>query len=204
MADRADMSFRHLVLAYAVCSACTIVANRWALAAFPLPAMLTLVQSAAAAAVVALVRRSLGVGRASWADVRSFLPVPALFALVLYSSSQLLHHADEGMLSLLRTATPIAVCACDHLFAGYELPSARSAAALVAPVLGAACYFRVASAPTAAVAGWGLVYYASLSLEMVCVKRTFERVRMSTWTRVLIAQSCAALFLLPLGAVQPE
>lgn len=202
----AHLSKGSLVLAYALCSASMLILNKWALLHFPLPAMLTLLQCAATALIVILVRTTglLKIDTVTWAEVWSFLTVPVLFAFALYSSSQLLHYADAGLQILIRTTTPVAVCILDYLFMGYELPSKRSTAALVGLVLGAAFYFRVEAAITTAAIVWSVLYFISISIEMVWVKNILNTVRMSTWTRVLITNTCTALFMAPFGFVQPE
>lgn len=193
-------------LGYALCSASMLILNKWALNHFPVPAALTLLQCGATALVVVLVRvaGALEVARASWAEVWSFLAVPALFALALYTSSQLLHAADAGFQILVRTTTPVAVCAADYAFMGYEPPSTRSAGALLGLVLGALFYFRVEARISPAAAFWAAAYFCSITTEMVWVKHILNRVRMSTWTRVMITNSVTALIMVPFCLAQPE
>lgn len=167
-----------LVLMYALCSASMLIVNKWALLHFPVPAMVTLLQCGSTALIVVLVRATglLKVEPVSWSVVRSFLSVPVLFALALYTSSQLLHYADAGLQILIRTTTPVVVCIADHLIMGYELPSARSAAALFGLLGGAAFYFRIETHITPAAVFWGALYFISISVEMVWVKSVINRV----------------------------
>jgi len=200
------LSTGSLVIAYGSCSASMLLVNKWALLHFPLPAMLTFLQCAATALIVQLVRATgaLSIESVEWRTVRDFITVPVLFALALYSSSQLLHFGDAGLQILIRTTTPAAVCILDFLFMGYELPSRRSAMALVGLVVGAACYFRVETAITPAAIFWGAFYFVSISVEMVWVKHVLNRVRMSTWTRVAITNFVTAIFMTPFTLVNPE
>lgn len=176
---RAAFSKAYLVIGYALCSASMLLLNKWALIHFPVPATLTALQCGATALVVVVARATgaLKVDPVSWTEVWNFLTVPALFALALYSSSQLLHYADAGLQILIRTTTPVAVCVADYLFMGYELPSLRSTVALFGLVGGAVFYFRVETQITPAAIFWGAFYFVSISVEMVWVKNILNQVR---------------------------
>jgi hypothetical protein len=195
-----------LVIAYAACSASMLLVNKWALLHFPLPASLTFLQLASTAAVVVLVQLAgmVTIDEVSWAQVWAFMPVPMLFALALYSSTQLLHNSDAGLQILIRTTTPALVCVGDYLFMGYDLPSMRSMAALVGLMVGAAFYFRIETAISSSAIFWGCFYLVSISVEMVCVKSVLNHVRMGTWTRVLINNLITALILAPVCFLTDE
>lgn len=141
----AYMSKGSLVLGYALCSAAMLILNKWALNHFPVPAALTFLQCAATSLIIMILRATgaLEVSKVSWGEIWSFISVPTLFALALYTSSQLLQSADAGLQILIRTTTPVAVCIADYMFMGYELPSTRSAAALLGLVVGSGFYFRI-------------------------------------------------------------
>jgi hypothetical protein len=193
-------------MAYALCSASMLIVNKWALIHFPLPAMLTFLQCGSTALVIVLARATGAqqTDAVSWGDIYRFLSVPFLFALALYSSSQLLRASDAGLQILVRTTTPVAVCIADRLFMGYELPSLRSSVALLGLVVGAAFYFRVEADITPLAIFWGALYFVSISTEMVWVKHVLDSVRMSTWTRVLLTNLVTVFFMGPLCLVRPE
>ena len=96
---------------------------------------------------------------------------------------------------VFRAASPIAVSALDYLFLGRQLPNLRSAAALIAIVVGSVVYANCDSQITLDGFGayrWAFTYYLLICFEMTYGKKITSSVKMdSVWGSVLFTNALA-------------
>lgn len=196
-------------LSYALASSSMLVLNKLALLHFPLPGTLMSIQCASTAVFVLFLQ---GVGavereRTSWKDVLNFFGVPALYTAALFSSTSLLLFSNAETQIIIRTSTPAAVALLDWALMGYRMPDARSFLILIGLICATTIFFKLErgiGALEPAALAWGWVYFISITAEMVLVKFIMNKVRMSTWTRVLYNNAMVIMFMPLLLAATSE
>jgi solute carrier family 35 protein len=130
------------VVGYGTCSSLMLVINKLAVSFLPAPSFLLLVQCLASWVAVWLAGRCgcATVDRLEWSKLRAFLPVSAAFLACIFANMKTLQYLNVDTFIVFRASTPLVIALCDYAFLGRQLPGMRSAACLVALLLGALGY----------------------------------------------------------------
>ncbi len=149
-----------------------LVINKLAVSLLPFPGLVTLVQLVFCSLFVATLKFS-GVASVDdfiWSKVKVYSVYVLAFSLAVYCNMRSLAKLNVETVIVFRATTPLIVCFLDVAFLGRELPSSRSAAALLTIVFGAVGYVRTDAAFAAggiAAYGWCFAYVALICFEMV-------------------------------------
>jgi len=119
-----------------------------------------------------------------WSKIRPFMGISLLFCACLWTNVKALEFANVETVIVFRAMSPIAVALCDFWFMGYALPTARSWASLSMIVVGAVLYVITDDGFQVETYMWVVMYFISITTEMVYVKFVVESVDMTTWGRV--------------------
>lgn len=173
--------------AYACCSASLLVINKVAVSAIPSASFVLICQFAASvAAVLGLSITGVldNVEPLSWSKIKPFMGISLLFCACLWTNVKALEYANVETVIVFRAMSPIAVALCDWWFLGQSLPSTRSWLSLAVIVLGAILYVVTDDGFQVKAYMWVMMYFVSITAEMVYVKFVVESLEMTTWGRV--------------------
>ena len=158
-------------LLFSACSASLLMLNKLIMASVPLPSFVSTLQFSCATATAAAL---MGSGRVPsdpfvWSKVRPYLLYVCLFVTTIYCNFKALEFSNIETLIVFRACVPCVVALLEVAFLGRQLPSRRSAAAMLVMGGGASAY--VASDAAFALDGWGaytwaMLYFAVVSVEM--------------------------------------
>lgn len=189
-------------LAYFLCSASMLLANKVALHMIPIPAVLCALQYIFCVIVceVASLFKLAVVEPWSMEKVKSYWLVPCFFALAIFSNNKVLQYANVETFIVFRNTTPMLVCFLDFLLMGKSLPSLRTVFSFVFILVGTIAYAMTDEKFEPIVSLWIVFYLVVITGEMIYVKHIFSSVEMSTWTRVKYTNGLS-LLIQPLLAV---
>lgn len=173
-------------VAYFVCSASMLLANKVAVWMIPIPAVLCALQylfCVIVCEVVSLLKMAV-VEPWSMEKVRAYALVPCFFALAIFSNNKVLQYANVETFIVFRNTTPMLVCGLDFLLMGKSLPSFRTVFAFLLIIGGTIVYAMTDEKFEPVVSLWIAFYLVIITGEMVYVKHIFTSVEMTTWTRV--------------------
>lgn len=180
------------IVYYGVCSSILLVANKVAIFFIPKPGLVFTIQLTACTATV-LVLKAVGVLNVdafTWIRVQKFLPYILAFAISVYANGKALEHSNVETVITFRACSPLLVSFLDWLVLGRELPSQRSALALLGVVAGAIGYMYADS--EFMLVGvqaymWDIVYLVGIVFEMTYGKYLLSGIKFDTpvWGSVL-------------------
>jgi GDP-mannose transporter len=186
------------VTAYTLCSSLAIVANKICISHVPLPGFIFVLQLLVTIAFIQLGRafRLLEADDFTWSNVKTFIPYICSFVVSLYSNGRALATANIETVIVFRSMSPLCVCVLDWAFLGRELPSARSALALLGVVVGAIGYVRSDSQfGTLGIAAykWVIINLCGIVFEMTYGKSLISGIKFSSpvWGSVLYTNALA-------------
>jgi len=166
-----------------------LIANKLAFTAVPAPALVTSIQYAITALTVILCQKC-GVLEADlsldFRIIKSYLIVPLLFSLAIFTNGKLLEVANIETFLIFRFSTPLTVGLCDFFMLGKELPSIRSFICFSSIIFGAFLYTLSDEGFALNSYLWAVAYLVVITCEMILVKHVFTVNDMSTWTRVYL------------------
>lgn len=186
-AQKAAENIGWAIAAYACCSASLLVINKVAVSAIP-SASFVLISQFVASFTTVLALSSFGVldkvEPLVWSKIRPFMGISLLFCACLWTNVKALEYANVETVIVFRAMSPIAVALCDFWFLGQSLPSARSWLSLAVIVMGAILYVVTDDGFQVAAYMWVVLYFVSITAEMVYVKFVVDSMEMTTWGRV--------------------
>ena len=172
-------------LSYSVCSATLILINKVALKEFPFPSLLALMQIVGA---VVLIYGShffgfLSVDPLRWEYMKPYILYTIAFSFGLYTNMKSLSLSNVETVIVFRAMAPLAVSLLEAMFLNRELPSKRSAGALLLIGLGGLGYASTDEdfqnqGLYAYV--WPMAYLASTTFLMVYGKKIIRIVKFKT------------------------
>jgi len=190
-----------VLLGYVVASAALLLVNKYVMATFPHPTVLTSAQYAVSATFAASTLLSAGTPFTRLLNVRTtvqFLPAAALFYTAVLSSKYILQLSSVETAVVFRSLTPLVTLALERA-TGRPPPSAATLTSLLVISGGAIGYARLESSGIPLKAfSWGVLYVIAMAVETVVVKRAISSLRLSTWSLVLY-NNALALGVSPLG-----
>eukprot|EP00929_Paragymnodinium_shiwhaense_P091592 TRINITY_DN5150_c0_g1_i2.p1 TRINITY_DN5150_c0_g1~~TRINITY_DN5150_c0_g1_i2.p1 ORF type:complete len:335 (-),score=70.98 TRINITY_DN5150_c0_g1_i2:60-1064(-) len=130
------------IVYYGFCSSIMLVINKVAISRVPLPACVFFLQFVFTVGFIVVGKglKILTVDDLSLGKIRRFAPYVVAFVLSIYTNGKVLQYSNIETLICFRACAPLFVSIMDWLFLGRELPSARSAVALVGVLSGAVMY----------------------------------------------------------------
>jgi len=179
------------IILYSICSSSMLVVNKLAMKAYPVPAVVSIIQLSAAS-VFCYVLKSLNFSRAKvdnleWSKMKPYSYFVIAFACGLYTNMRALEHSSVGTITVFRACTPIATIIVDWMFLGRELPTFQSAAALLVIVFGAYNYVVLTGEfKLNGVAGffWVIAWYILVSFQMCYGNSLQKSVDLEKWGSV--------------------
>jgi len=161
--------------------------NKLAIFHYPAPAFLCMIQYIfCVIAVFAL--KFLGcieVDPLSWATVKKYWTVPALFSCAIFSNNKILQYANIETFIVVRNTTPLFVATVEFFVMGKALPSKRSLGCFALIISGAVLYAIAEQGIELRSVSWAGIYLLVICTEMVFVKHIFNSVKMTVWGRML-------------------
>jgi len=186
-----------LFVAYFFASSTMLLVNKVVMTAVPAPALVTSIQYTATALIVAVLALC-GVLDASlslsFALVKSYVSVPLLFSLAIFSNGKLLQYANIETFLVFRFSTPLIVGIADFFFLGKELPTPRSFFSFIFIIAGAVVYVMTDMGFSLHSYAWAVGYTVVIAVEMIFVKHVFNTQDMTTWTRVYLNNLLSLVF----------
>lgn len=199
------------MLLFSLSSSMLLLLNKICLHLLPAPSLLSSLQFCVSAFVVLgmKVTGTAVVDDYEWMKVRPYLIYTGIFIACIYCNLRALSGSNVETLICFRTCVPLVVCVLDVVFMDRELPSLRSATALLVLVAGVWCY--VATDHAFMIDGfmayaWASVYACILAIESVVAKHLvgghlgFK----SMWGPTLYSNSLAALPMFMWGIAMQE
>jgi len=200
------------VLAYSLCSGTLLFVNKLLLVLIPSPPLVTAIQCAVVIVVLGGGSALCGAPALTpWPPPRALLRAyglySALFVAGIYTNMRSLEASNVDTVVVFRTAVPLLVAGGDYLLMGRAAPSARSAAALLAIIGGAAAFVSVDSAFHAdgvRAYAWVGAYCLTLTAEMLLGKAITSQHEASLGASVLLTNGYALAPFLAIGAATGE
>lgn len=183
-----------IILGYVLTSAALLLVNKYVMARFPHPTVLTSMQYMVSASFAAAVE---GGPRLHARTAATFLPTAVLFYTSVLSSKFILQLSNVETAVVFRSLTPLMTLALERL-AGRPRPSVATLSSLLIISGGAIGYSYNESQIPRAAFSWGALYVAAMAAETVVVKRAIDTLQLSTWSLVLY-NNTLALAVSPLG-----
>jgi GDP-mannose transporter len=135
----------------------------------------------------------------------AFAPVAFAFLANIFANMKTLQYSNVETFIVFRASTPIVVCVCDYMFLGRELPSRKSALALLGMVVGACAYVATDKNFDGTGYVWVCIWYCIFCFDQVYIKHAIENVKMrSNWGRVFYTNFLGAIPLIFIGAGTSE
>ena len=175
------------VVGYATCSSIMLVVNKLCVHFLPAPSFVLLAQVTSSWVAVRLAGAvgAVEVDALEWGKLRAFLPVAGAFLACIFANIKTLQYANVETFIVFRASTPLVISVAEWVLMGRELPSLRSAVALLSLVGGAVAY--VFTDAHFAVRGyvWVGVWYLIFCFDQLYIKHAVDTVSMrSNWGRV--------------------
>lgn len=120
----------------------------------------------------------------AWNKIKPFMGISLLFCACLWTNVKALEFANVETVVVFRALSPISVAFCDFLFLGQSLPNLRSWLSIAVIVVGAILYVVTDDGFQVKAYLWVVLYFISITAEMVYVKFVVDSVEMTTWGRV--------------------
>ena len=111
--------------------------------------------------------------RFEWSKVKHFCIYVVAFAGGTWSNMKILTTANVETIIVFRACTPLFVCIFDYLFHRRELPSVRSAAAMLVILAGAASY--VLSDRSLQIEGGAAYFWVAVWMTLLVFQLTYSR-----------------------------
>jgi len=144
-----------------------------------------------------------------WQKLKPYAIYCLSFAGGCYSNMRVLASSNVETVIVFRASAPLAVCFCDYLFLGRDLPNPRSLLSLLAILGGAIGYVStdsqfVLNGP--GVYTWAAVYYVFLVFSMVYGKKLISSIQLvdKVWGSVLYTQLLSIPVMLSFGFLNDE
>ena len=111
--------------------------------------------------------------------------MPFLFAVAIWTNSELISRTNIETFIVLRCTTPLLVAMCDFLVMGKSLPTPRSLVCFSLVIGGSIVYALTDEGFSLESYAWAGAYLLTIVTEMIVVKHVFTTVQMTTAGRVL-------------------
>ena len=175
-----------IVLSYSLCSSTLLLVNKFVLRALPAPSTVLTTQcffTAFAIRVAAFLYPNQSVEKISDEDLKLFIVVVACFVGTLFSNAKALQLTNVDTVIGLRLTMPLITSVLEYLFLGRELPSRRSALALLG-VAGSFSFYIIenGSLPYQSLCWLGLWYFWTI-FEGVFVKHVVTVSKLSIMSK---------------------
>jgi hypothetical protein len=191
-----------LVAGYILFATATLVMCQLATAGGFLPGMLAALHCATTAGLALVTRAVVSAPAEStaWSELVFFLSAPVACSAAVAAASQLELLGGFATRGLISSLAPVVVAFADaSLSSASGIPTVRGLVAAVAVALGAAyCFGPSVTRWSESVTAWGVATFVTSAFELYWVKRVLTLLPcMAALTRVLVANLCAALLLVP-------
>lgn len=172
-----------LVVGYALCSSLLAVINKFAITKFNYPGLLTALQYLTSALGVWILGKLgfLHHDAFNLDTAKKFLPAAFVFYLAIFTSTNLLHHANVDTFIVFRSLTPLLVAVADTAFRKQPCPSKLTFLSLVIILSGAVGYVATDSDFTLTAYSWAFAYLVTITTEMVYIKHMVTNLGLNTW-----------------------
>ncbi|XP_075501966.1 GDP-fucose transporter 1-like isoform X3 [Primulina tabacum] len=172
-----------LVIGYALCSSLLAVINKFAVAKFNYPGLLTALQYLTSALGVWILGKLGFLAHDPFVleTAKKFFPAAFVFYLAIFTNTNLLRHANVDTFIVFRSLTPLLVAIADTVFRRQPCPSKLTFLSLVI-ILGAAVgYVATDNGFTLTAYSWALAYLVTITTEMVYIKHMVMNLGLNTW-----------------------
>lgn len=169
-----DSEVLTIVVLYSVAASSMVLINKIVLMSIHTPSILSSMQFAATSLFIWVLKvAGAPVDNFLCHRIKPFIIYVILFMLFIYTNMQVLDHSNVETLLVFRACTPVAVSLMEWQFLGREMPSLRSAIALIIILVGAASY--TLSDAAFQLKGWqaykwAISYFCAISAEIIYAK----------------------------------
>ncbi|XP_073272974.1 GDP-fucose transporter 1-like isoform X2 [Primulina huaijiensis] len=172
-----------LVIGYALCSSLLAVINKFSVAKFNYPGLLTALQYLTSALGVWILGKLGFLAHDTFVleTAKKFFPAAFVFYLAIFTNTNLLRHANVDTFIVFRSLTPLLVAFADTVSRRQPCPSKLTFLSLVI-ILGAAVgYVATDNGFTLTAYSWALAYLVTITTEMVYIKHMVTNLGLNTW-----------------------
>eukprot|EP00038_Savillea_parva_P011349 m.196915 g.196915 ORF g.196915 m.196915 type:complete len:331 (+) comp19935_c0_seq1:110-1102(+) len=194
------------IVAYSLCSSMMVVANKLAINAVQISAVVTQTQFVFATVVVLLAGLTgENIGPFSFEILKGYFIYIMAFAGGIYANMQGLKKLSPETTTVIRACLPLIVLVIECTFMGRSLPSFKSLAALGGVITGATAYFYVTGGEVKqnemSTYLWVLAWYLLLAFQMTYGKMLVKGYTLSRSGQVLYQNAISIPVILALGVV---
>jgi solute carrier family 35 len=185
------------IVYYGICSSTLLIVNKLALQIASAPVFLLSLQLWFAVAFVYAMHACKFIEPLylSWNVTVKFAPVVLTFLGTVFANAKVLQYSNVETFITFRSSTPLALCFCDYLFLGRELPSPKSVACLFGLLLSCCGYAVFDHAFDNRAYSWLAVWYFSFTAYEVVAKHLCDTITVDNWTRVVYTNAMAGTLL---------
>ncbi|KAK5814032.1 GDP-fucose transporter 1-like [Gossypium arboreum] len=172
-----------LITGYALCSSLLAVINKFAIAKFNYPALLTALQYLTSSLGVWVLAKFnlLHHDPFKFPIAKKFFPAAIVFYLAIFANTNLLRHANVETSIVFRSLTPLLVAVADKAFRKQPYPAKLTFMSLFIILGGAVGYVVTDKGFTLVAYLWAFVYSMTITVEMVYVKHMVMNLGLNTW-----------------------